>query len=107
MRSFEVDKFENKWMRAVIPALVIHCSIGTVYCCSLLKVDSASYVEKPVDEVEWAFVLVFLVLVSLPHLAGNFFEKIFLSSSWFPAFFLFEVWEAQIFFFIKNYLIVI
>ena len=22
----------NKWMRAAIPALLLHCSIGTVYC---------------------------------------------------------------------------
>ena len=25
---------ENKWMRAAVPALLIHCSIGTVYCWS-------------------------------------------------------------------------
>ena len=22
----------NKWVRAAIPALLLHCSIGTVYC---------------------------------------------------------------------------
>lgn len=22
----------NKWFRAAIPALLLHCSIGTVYC---------------------------------------------------------------------------
>ena len=22
----------NKWIRAAIPALLLHCSIGTVYC---------------------------------------------------------------------------
>ncbi|WP_281282219.1 hypothetical protein [Peptacetobacter hominis] len=22
----------NRWMRAAVPALLIHCSIGTVYC---------------------------------------------------------------------------
>ena len=24
----------NKWIRAAIPALLLHCSIGTVYCWS-------------------------------------------------------------------------
>ena len=23
---------QNKWVRAAIPALLLHCSIGTVYC---------------------------------------------------------------------------
>ena len=27
----------NKWTRAAIPALLIHCSIGTVYCWSTFK----------------------------------------------------------------------
>ena len=25
----------NKWIRAAIPALLLHCSIGTVYCWSI------------------------------------------------------------------------
>ena len=37
-----MSKFENKWMRAVLPALLIHCSIGTVYCWSLFKGDIAT-----------------------------------------------------------------
>lgn len=28
---------ENKWIRAAIPALLIHCSVGTVYCWSTFK----------------------------------------------------------------------
>lgn len=27
----------NKWMRAAVPALLIHCSIGSVYCWSTFK----------------------------------------------------------------------
>ena len=27
----------NKWMRAAVPALLIHCSVGTVYCWSTFK----------------------------------------------------------------------
>lgn len=28
---------ENKWVRAAIPALLIHVSVGTVYCWSTVK----------------------------------------------------------------------
>ena len=28
---------ENRWVRAVIPALLTHISIGTVYCWSVFK----------------------------------------------------------------------
>lgn len=27
----------NKWFRAAIPALLLHCSIGTVYCWSIFS----------------------------------------------------------------------
>lgn len=27
----------NKWIRAAIPALLLHCSTGTVYCWSLFS----------------------------------------------------------------------
>lgn len=27
----------NKWMRAAIPAILIHISVGTVYCWSTFK----------------------------------------------------------------------
>lgn len=30
-------KINNKWFRAAIPALLIHCSIGTVYYWSTFK----------------------------------------------------------------------
>ena len=34
----------NKWIRGALPALLIHCSIGSVYCWSLFKNDiDASY----------------------------------------------------------------
>ena len=57
-----MGKFENKWIRAVIPALLIHCSIGTVYCWSLFKGDIASYIGNSVGEVEWAFSIAIFVL---------------------------------------------
>ena len=35
---------ENKWIRAAIPALLLHCSIGTVYCWSLFSQEIADYI---------------------------------------------------------------
>lgn len=37
----EMTKY-NKWLKGAIPALLIHCSIGTVYCWSLLRDSIAS-----------------------------------------------------------------
>ncbi len=68
-------KLENKWIRAVIPALFIHCSIGTVYCWSLFKNDIASYIGKPIGEVEWAFSLAIFVLGMSAAFGGRFVEK--------------------------------
>ncbi|WP_316571381.1 OFA family MFS transporter [Neobacillus sp. YIM B06451] len=70
-----MNKFENKWIRAVLPALLIHCSIGTVYCWSLFKGDIASYIGKPVSEVEWAFSIAIFVLGMSAAFGGKFVEK--------------------------------
>ncbi|MBQ4481964.1 MAG: hypothetical protein II966_01915 [Lachnospiraceae bacterium] len=34
----------NKWVRAAIPALLLHCSIGTVYCWSVFSQEIADYI---------------------------------------------------------------
>ncbi|MCG7345877.1 OFA family MFS transporter [Sporosarcina sp. ACRSL] len=70
-----MKRFDNKWMRAVLPALLIHCSIGTVYCWSLFKNDIATYIGKPVGEVEWAFSLAIFVLGMSAAFGGKFVEK--------------------------------
>lgn len=70
-----MEKFNNKWMRAVLPALLIHCSIGTVYCWSLFKGDIASYIGKSVGEVEWAFSIAIFVLGMSAAFGGKFVEK--------------------------------
>lgn len=31
-----MDNKASKWVRGAIPALLLHCSIGTVYCWSIL-----------------------------------------------------------------------
>ena len=46
---------ENKWVRGAIPALLIHCSIGTVYCWSTFKDTIAEYIKASPFSVGWAF----------------------------------------------------
>ena len=70
-----MSKLENKWMRAVLPALLIHCSIGTVYCWSLFKGDIATYIGKPIGDVEWAFSIAIFVLGMSAAFGGKFVEK--------------------------------
>lgn len=66
---------ENKWMRAAIPALLIHCSIGTVYCWSLLKGNIAAYIGSPNGQVEWAFSIAIFFLGMSAAFAGKTVEK--------------------------------
>jgi len=92
-------------MRAVIPALLIHCSIGTVYCWSLFKGDIASYVEKPVSEVEWAFSIAIFVLGMSAAFGGKFVEKDIHKSSLLAAIFFVAGMAATGFFIYQKSLI--
>ena len=42
----------NKWIRAAIPALLLHCSIGTVYCWSIFSQEIADYIGHEKGSVE-------------------------------------------------------
>lgn len=53
---------ENKWIRAAIPALLIHCSIGTVYCWSTFKDAIAKTINASPFSVGWAFSLAIFFL---------------------------------------------
>lgn len=65
----------NKWFRAAIPALLIHCSIGTVYCWSQIKGEIADYIGTSVGPVEWAFSLAIFFLGMSAAFGGNIVEK--------------------------------
>lgn len=39
-----MKKNQNKWVSAAIPALLLHCSIGTVYCWSIFSQEIADYI---------------------------------------------------------------
>lgn len=45
----------NRWLRAAIPALLLHCSIGTVYCWSIFSQEIADYIGFSKGATEWAF----------------------------------------------------
>lgn len=72
---------ENKWMRAAIPALLLHFSIGTVYCWSLFSEAIAKDIGWDKPAVEWAFSFaIFFLGMSAAFLGGVVEKNIHLSS---------------------------
>lgn len=70
-----MSKFSNKWTRAAIPALLLHGSIGTVYCWTLVKDQIAEQIGSSKSSVEWAFSLAIFFLGISAAFAGNVVEK--------------------------------
>ena len=66
---------ENKWLRAAIPALLIHCSVGTVYCWSTFKQSIAEQIGMSPFAVGWAFSLAIFFLGMSAAFAGKFVER--------------------------------
>ena len=64
----------NKWIRAAIPALLIHCSIGTVYCWSTFKEAIANQIGMSTFSVGWAFSLAIFFLGMSAAFAGKIVE---------------------------------
>ena len=67
--------FNNKWTRAAIPALLLHCSIGTVYCWSTFKEAIANKIGMSTFAVGWAFSLAIFFLGMSAAFAGRMVEK--------------------------------
>ncbi len=65
----------NKWIRAAIPALLLHMSIGTVYCWSIFCQDIANYIGFSKGATEWAFSLAIFFLGMSAAFLGNVVEK--------------------------------
>ncbi|MBQ2898023.1 MAG: MFS transporter [Clostridia bacterium] len=65
----------KKWIRGAIPALLIHCSIGTVYCWSLFSQEIANYIGFSKSATEWAFSLAIFFLGMSAAFLGNVVEK--------------------------------
>ncbi len=65
----------NKWVRAAIPALLLHCSIGTVYCWSIFSQEIANYIGFSKGATEWAFSFAIFFLGMSAAFLGNIVEK--------------------------------
>ncbi len=65
----------NKWVRAAIPALLLHCSIGTVYCWSIFSQNIADYIGFSKGATEWAFSFAIFFLGMSAAFLGNIVEK--------------------------------
>ena len=73
-----MKNLSNKWTRAAIPALLLHCSIGTVYCWSYLEGAIKSVLEQAqinTSAIGWAFSLAIFFLGMSAAFLGNFVEK--------------------------------
>lgn len=73
-----MKNLNNRWTRAAIPALLLHCSIGTVYCWSLFSEPiRQTFVENGIsaDALGWAFSLAIFFLGMSAAFLGNFVEK--------------------------------
>ena len=65
----------DKWIRAAIPALLLHCSIGTVYCWSIFSQEIADYIGYSKGATEWAFSFAIFFLGMSAAFLGNVVEK--------------------------------
>ena len=70
-----MELLNNKWMRSAIPALLIHCSIGTVYCWSTFKEAIATKIGMSTFAVGWAFSLAIFFLGMSAAFAGKMVER--------------------------------
>ena len=68
-------KTQNKWICAAIPALLLHCSIGTVYCWSIFSQEIADYIGFSKGATEWAFSFAIFFLGMSAAFLGNIVEK--------------------------------
>ncbi len=66
---------DNRWMRAAVPALLIHCSIGTVYCWSTFKESIAQQIGMSTFAVGWAFSLAIFFLGMSAAFGGRMVER--------------------------------
>ena len=70
-----MKNIQNKWIRGAIPALLLHFSIGTVYCWSIFSQEIAEYIGFSKGAVEWAFSFAIFFLGMSAAFMGNIVEK--------------------------------
>ncbi len=64
----------DKWVKGAIPALLIHISIGIVYCWSILKFAIAKAITYPIGSLELTFALTIFFLGMSAAFGGKFVE---------------------------------
>ena len=69
------SRLDKRWMRAVVPALLIHISIGTVYCWSVFKQLIADQMHVAPSTIEWGFSLAIFFLGMSAAFLGPVVEK--------------------------------
>ena len=70
-----MKNIQNKWIRGAIPALLLHFSIGTVYCWSMFSQEIADYIGYSKGATEWAFSFAIFFLGMSAAFLGNVVEK--------------------------------
>ena len=89
-----MKNIQNKWIRAAIPALLLHCSIGTVYCWSIFSQEIADYIGFSKSATEWAFSFAIFFLGMSAAFLGNVVEKDIHRSSLIAAICLPQAWQV-------------
>lgn len=80
-KSKQGGKRENKWICAAIPALLLHCSIGTVYCWGTFSAEVGKYLYgadhylEHSTAIQWAFSLAIFFLGMSAAFLGDVVEK--------------------------------
>lgn len=75
LKSSPSNLLNNKWICGAIPALLIHCSIGTVYCWSIFSQEIAEYIGFSKAATEWAFSFAIFFLGMSAAFLGNIVER--------------------------------
>lgn len=65
----------NKWLNAALPAVLLHCSIGSVYAWSLFVKPISEHIGKPQSQVQFAFSLAIFFLGMSAAFGGAIVEK--------------------------------
>lgn len=70
-----MGRINNKWINGAIPALLIHCSVGSVYAWSLFVNPISELINKNTSIVQFAFSLAIFFLGMSSAFLGGIVEK--------------------------------
>ena len=70
-----LNKLNNKWIRGALPALLIHCSIGSVYAWSMFVLPISKQLSISTQLIQFAFSLAIFFLGMSASFGGKLVEK--------------------------------